>query len=398
MDITIYPRKLKGTVAAIPSKSQAHRILMCAAFSREITHMICPETNQDIEATADCLRALGAQITRTADGYDISPIESFPKSATLNCRESGSTLRFMLPVCCALGIDTTFQMSGRLPYRPLSPLWEELKRMGCALSKPTENTIYTQGKLHSGTFAVDGSVSSQFITGLLFALALMKGDNTLSVTGSIESKPYIDLTLQVLKMFGMEFDGCRFVNPTGFRSPGKITVEGDWSNGAFFLAARALGNDVAVTGLSSDSLQGDKAAFELFKALDENIIVCGKDIPDLIPILAVTAGAKNGATFQNIGRLRLKESDRIAAVSEMLNALGVKTLIKQDGMTVFPAKYHECIIDSKNDHRIAMSAAIASTIANGPVTILNAQCVNKSYPQFWSEFTRLGGYYEQYIR
>lgn len=398
MDITIYPRKLKGTVAAIPSKSQAHRILICAAFSREMTHMICPETNQDIEATADCLRALGAQIDRTDDGYHISPIRSIPKTASLNCRESGSTLRFMLPVCCALGVDATFQLSGRLPCRPLSPLWEELERMGCELSRPTENTIHTRRMLHDGNYTIDGSVSSQFITGLLFAIALMGTESTLSVTGSIESKPYIDLTLQVLKMFGMEFDGCRFISTSGFHSPGKITVEGDWSNGAFFLAAKTLGNDIAVTGLSADSFQGDKAALDILNALDEKITVCGKDIPDLIPILAVTAGAKNGAAFQNIGRLRLKESDRIAAVSEMLNTLGAKTRVTQDDMTVFPAKYHGGIIDSKNDHRIAMSAAIASTVASTPVTVLNAECVNKSYPQFWSEFTRLGGYYEQYIR
>ena len=394
MDITIYPRKLKGTVSAIPSKSQAHRILICAAFSREITHMICPETNQDIEATADCLRSLGAQITRTDDGYEISPVQSVPKIATLNCRESGSTLRFMLPICCALGVDTTFRMSGRLPYRPLSPLWEELVRMGCELSRPTENAIRTQGKLISGNFTIDGSVSSQFITGLLFALALMTGENTLSITGSIESKPYIDLTVQVMKLFGMHFEGCCFQNQNGFRSPGKITVEGDWSNGAFFLAAKALGNDVTVTGLCPDSFQGDKAAFNLLNELDDHINVNGKDIPDLIPILAVTAGAKSGATFQNIGRLRLKESDRIAAISEMLSVLGAKTHIDQDGMTVFPAVYHGGIIDSKNDHRIAMSAAIASTVASGPVTILNAECVNKSYPQFWTEFKRLGGYYE----
>ena len=398
MDITIYPRKLKGTVSAIPSKSQAHRILICAAFSREITHMICPETNQDIEATADCLRSLGAQITRTDDGYEISPVQSVPKVATLNCRESGSTLRFMLPICCALGVDTTFRMSGRLPYRPLSPLWDELVRMGCELSMPSENTIHAQGKLISGHFTIDGSVSSQFITGLLFALALMPGDNTLSITGSIESKPYIDLTVQVMKLFGMHFEGCCFQNQNGFRSPGKITVEGDWSNGAFFLAAKALENDVTVTGLCPDSFQGDKAAFKLLNELDDHIIVNGKDIPDLIPILAVTAGAKSGATFQNIGRLRLKESDRIAAISEMLSVLGGKTHIDQDGMTVFPAVYHGGIIDSKNDHRIAMSAAIASTVASGPVTILNAECVNKSYPQFWTEFKRLGGYYEQYIR
>ncbi len=398
MDITVYPRKLQGTVQAIPSKSQAHRILICAAFAENPTNMICPATNQDIEATADCLRALGAQITRTDDGYAISPIRSLPKKAILNCRESGSTLRFMLPICAALGVQTTFQMAGRLPSRPLSPLWEELERMGCQLSRPTENTIFCHGKLHSGIFTIDGGVSSQFITGLMFALALMGGHSTLHVTGNIESKPYIDMTEQVLSMFGLSFNGSQFVSNHTLRSPGEITVEGDWSNGAFFLAAKALGNDVEICGLSSDSRQGDKAALQLTKALCQNITVCGKDIPDLIPILAVTAGAKSGAVFENIGRLRLKESDRVQAVAEMLTNFGVQVQVCGDSMTVFPAKFKGCVIDSKNDHRIAMSAAIASTVADGPVTILNAQCVSKSYPQFWSEFTRLGGYYEQYIR
>lgn len=398
MDITLYPRKLQGAVQAIPSKSQAHRILICAAFAENKTKMICPATNQDIEATADCLRALGTQITRTADGYEIIPTQSIPNKATLDCRESGSTLRFMLPICAALGVQTTFQMAGRLPSRPLSPLWEELERMGCQLSRPTENTIFCQGKLHSGVFTIDGGVSSQFITGLMFALALMGGHSTLHVTGNIESKPYIDMTEQVLSIFGLSFNGGQFVGNHTLRSPGEITVEGDWSNGAFFLAAKALGNDVEICGLSSDSRQGDKAALQLTKALCQNITVCGKDIPDLIPILAVTAGAKSGAVFENIGRLRLKESDRVQAVAEMLTNFGAKVQVCGDSMTVFPAQLKGCVIDSKNDHRIAMSAAIASTVADGPVTILNAQCVSKSYPQFWSEFTRLGGYYEQYIR
>ena len=398
MDITIYPRKLQGIVQAIPSKSQAHRILICAAFAENPTKMICPATNQDIEATADCLRALGAHIVRTSNGYDIFPIQSLPKKATLDCRESGSTLRFMLPICAALGVDTTFQMSGRLPSRPLSPLWEELERMGCQLSRPTENTLFCQGKLHSGIFTIDGGVSSQFITGLMFALALMCGDSTLHVTGNIESKPYIDMTEQVLAMFGLSFNGSQFVGNNLLRSPGEIVVEGDWSNGAFFLAAKALGNDVEVSGLSSDSRQGDRAAAQLTKSLSQNITVCGKDIPDLIPILAVTAGAQNGAVFENIARLRLKESDRVQAVAEMLTNFGAQVQVSEDSMAVFPARFKGCIIDSKNDHRIAMSAAIASTVADGPVSILNAQCVSKSYPQFWSEFTRLGGYYEQYIR
>ena len=190
MDITIWPQKLQGTVAAIPSKSQAHRLLICAAFSDGETILQCSETNRDIEATADCLRALGADIVRTADGYRILPIRRLPESAVLNCCESGSTLRFMLPIAGALGVDALFQMEGRLPCRPLSPLWEEMERMGCKLSRPGETTIRCTGKLKTGNYSIDGSVSSQFVTGLLFALSLIGGDSHLEITGKIESKPW----------------------------------------------------------------------------------------------------------------------------------------------------------------------------------------------------------------
>lgn len=398
MDITIYPRKLSGTVQAIPSKSQAHRILICSAFSDAPVTIECPQTNQDIEATAGCLRSLGADITRTGNGYVVTPIQIIPTAAILDCCESGSTLRFMLPICASLGVDTTFKLSGRLPQRPLSPLWEELERMGCILSRPTQNTIRCLGKLRSGTYSIDGSVSSQFITGLLFALALLPGKNDLRVTGQIESRPYIDMTLQVLETFGVYTHDFHFNNAFPFHSPGTICVEGDWSNGAFFLAAKFLGNDIKVTGLSDDSKQGDLACSKILEALYRPITVCGKDIPDLIPILSVAAGASEGATFTNIGRLRLKESDRVEAIREMLSTLGADVQVKEDTLFVSPAPYCGGIVDSKNDHRIAMSAAIASTIASTPVTILGAECVKKSYPDFWSEFTRLGGYYEQYIR
>lgn len=398
MDITIYPRKLSGHINAIPSKSQAHRILICAAFSDTPVTIICPATNDDIEATAGCLRSLGAKITRTPEGYIVSPVEKLPDTALLNCNESGSTLRFMLPVCASLGVDTTFQMSGRLPQRPLSPLWEELERMGCRLSRPTESTLRCQGRLRSGQYTIDGSVSSQFITGLLFALALLPGENRLTVTGQIESKPYIEMTEQVLQLFGVNTTNYRFFGNLPFHSPGEIIVEGDWSNGAFFLAAKAMGNPVEITGLAPDSKQGDRAAYELMEVISSPITVCGKDIPDLIPILAVVAASSQGGTFQNIGRLRLKESDRVAAVAQMLTTLGAAVQVDGDTMVVSPAPFSGGVIDSKKDHRIAMAAAIASTVSSAPITILGAECVKKSYPDFWSEFQRLGGYYEQYIR
>jgi len=398
MDITIYPKKLSGTLQIIPSKSQAHRLLICAAFSDKPTKLICPATNRDIEATANCLNAIGAQITRTDDGYLVVPVSSVSRQAVLDCGESGSTLRFMLPIAGALGVDATFQMAGRLPERPLSPLWEELQRMGCVLSRPTKSSINCTGKLRAGEYCIDGGVSSQFITGLLFALALLPGESQLQVTGSVESKPYIEMTQKALKLFGIDATSYRFSVFAPFRSPGTVFVEGDWSNGAFFLGANALGNHIRLEGLDPNSAQGDRAAAELMELLQENITVSGKDIPDLIPILSVVAGHSKGATFENIGRLRLKESDRIDSVASMMRALGADVQTGPDWMNVSPSTYQGCVIDAQNDHRIAMSAAIASTVAQGPVTILGAECVNKSYPDFWSVFTKLGGYYEQYIR
>ena len=398
MDITIYPRKLNGTLSIIPSKSQAHRLLICSAFADQPTELICPAANKDIEATIDCLNALSAHILPTKQGYQVVPVSAIPEEAVLDCGESGSTLRFMLPIAAALGVKATFVMSGRLPSRPLSPLWEELERMGCHLSRPTENTIHCAGKLQHGIFSINGSVSSQFITGLMFALALLPEKSELKITGKTESKPYIQMTEQALALFGVTSTGYRFGCSYPFHSPGTLTVEGDWSNGAFFCCANALGNNITIHGLNEHSAQGDKAVGDILTKLNQCITVSGEDIPDLIPVLAVTAGARHGATFQNIGRLRLKESDRIASTEAMLNALGAKVAVSDSGMQVLPGEYHECVIDSHNDHRIAMAAAVASTVANGPVTILGAECVNKSYPSFWEEFTRLGGYYEQYIR
>ena len=398
MDITIYPHKLRGTLTAIPSKSQAHRLLIRAAFSDAVTILKCPATNQDIEATADCLRALGAKIERTDSGYTVQPIANIPESAVLDCHESGSTLRFMLPIAGALGVDATFVMAGRLPQRPLSPLWEEMERCGCSLSRPTMNTIHCIGKLRSGEYAIDGSVSSQFITGLLYAMALMSGKSRLTVTGKTESKPYIEMTQRALLAFGVDTEDYSVSGSYPFKTPGELTVEGDWSNGAFFLAAKALGSELEILGLDPTSAQGDRVAAPILEELDISITVNAADIPDLVPILAVAAGAQKGATFTKVGRLRLKESDRVASVASMLQNLGSQVQVTQETLTVLPARYHSCTVDAVGDHRIAMAAAIAATVADGPVTILGAQCVAKSYPSFWEEYARLGGIYEQHIR
>lgn len=379
MDITIHPRPLRGEIQVIPSKSIAHRYLICAAFSDNPTQLICPETNRDIEATVDCLNALGAQIRRTDSGYEISPVSLIPETATLNCCESGSTLRFMLPIAGALGVDATFQMAGRLPERPLSPLWEEMERMGCTLTRPTADTIRCTGKLKAGEYKIDGGVSSQFITGLLFAQCLIPGETDLELTGQIESMPYINLTLAAQRLFGGRH----------FHSPGTVAVEGDWSNGAFWLAAKALGSELDVRNLNPDSFQGDRASSSILKDLKDNIVIDARNIPDLVPILSVVAGANQGAVFTNIQRLRLKESDRVASTIAMIQNLGGKAAEVGGHLVVWGTGFTGGTVDSVNDHRIAMAAAIAATVCKEDVTILGAECVKKSYPKFWEEYERL---------
>lgn len=396
MDITISPRRLRGDLTVIPSKSQAHRLLICAAFSDKPTLLQCAETNRDIEATADCLSALGAKILRTDSGYTVFPVKAVPEQAELHCRESGSTLRFLLPVAGALGVDALFTMEGRLPQRPLSPLWEEMERMGCTLTRPTSDTIRCTGKLRPGAYRIDGGISSQYITGLLLALSLLGSGSQLEITGKAESRPYIEMTKAAISLFGGDPD---HPGEKRFHSPGAVSVEGDWSNGAFFLAANELGSHLNLRGLDPDSPQGDRAVLGILPLLRSGAPrVSAADIPDLVPILSVAAASNHGAVFTDIRRLRMKESDRVASVMAMLKSLGGRAEADDNTLTVFPSGFTGGVVDSFNDHRIAMSAAIAATVCTGPVTVLGAECVSKSYPGFWEEYRRLGGNYEQHVR
>lgn len=396
MDITLFPTPLQGEITPIPSKSQAHRLLILAAFADAPSELLCAETNRDIEATADCLNALGADIRRTDTGYIVHPVRALPQKAVLNCCESGSTLRFLLPVAGALGVDATFLLEGRLPQRPLSPMWEEMERMGCSLSRPTPNTIHCTGKLRPGHYTIDGGVSSQYITGFLLALSLLDSPSVLEITGKLESTPYVDLTKDALRRFGADPEHLGLCK---LHSPGTLSVEADWSNAAFFLAANALGSHLDIQGLNPNSAQGDRAAAWLLPELTRKALtIDASDIPDLVPILSVTAACFQGATFTNIRRLRLKESDRVASVIAMLEALGGHAEAGDNTLHIFGTGLVGGTVDSMNDHRIAMSAAIAAIRCTEPVTILGAQCVQKSYPKFFDEYRRLGGRYEQYLR
>ena len=398
MDLRIFPGKLTGQTAAIPSKSQAHRLLICAALADGPTQLHCAQSNRDLDATAACLNALGAEVRATENGFSVRPMEHIPAKATLPCGESGSTLRFLLPLAAALGVEATFRLEGRLPQRPLSPLWEELERKGCQLSRPTPDTILCRGQLQPGSFRLSGSISSQYFTGLMLALPLLSGSSRLLVQGELESKPYVDMTRQTLALFGVQADLGEIQGSQRYQSPGRVTVEGDWSNAAFFLTAQALGSPVSVTGLNPDSAQGDREIGNLLQSMETCSTISGAQIPDLIPILAVFAACRQGAVFTHIQRLRMKESDRVASTLAMITALGGHGWADADTMTISGTGLTGGQVDAHNDHRIAMASAIAATCCSQPVILLDAQCVQKSDPHFWEVYAQLGGQYEQYLR
>ena len=402
MKATIYPSVLSGEIEAIASKSQAHRLLICAALADCETRIRCATLSADIEATAACLRALGADVVYDGGVFTVAPIRERPASAVIDCGESGSTLRFLLPVVCALGIDTTIVLHGRLPERPLSPLWEELERHGASLSRPTAGTIRASGRLSGGDFMIAANVSSQFISGLLFALPLLGEECRIRLTGTLESASYLEMTVRALRAFGVEadFDGSIYRLPSGqkYVSPGEAAVEGDWSNAAFWICAdRILGGTLSITGLDPDSPQGDRAAEKasLRIAAGSAAVDC-RDIPDLVPALAVLASVSPGQTrFINAGRLRIKESDRLKTTAALLTALGGQIEELPDGLVVTGvSSLAGGEVDSANDHRIAMSAAVAALACREPVILHGAEAVNKSYPAFWDDYRRLGGHFE----
>lgn len=415
MNVTLTPSTPNGKIKAIASKSAAHRALICAAFASESTEIICSETNADIDATVRCLCALGAKITRRGASFVVLPIKSLPTNASLDCGESGSTLRFLLPIVSALGCNTEFKMAGRLPNRPLSPLREELESHGADISEAGSNPLKISGKACAGEYKIRGDVSSQFISGLLFALSLLEGESRILLTSAIESAPYINMTLKTLYDFGADISvderGFTVRGIKKFTSPKAVTVEGDWSNAAFMLAAGAVakGGGVSVTSLDADSLQGDRAILELLvrfgadvrRKNDKIIVRSGElygididaiNIPDLVPILAVIAAAANGRTvIRGASRLKLKESDRLSSVSDMLFTLGASIAKTDDGLIIDGGKrLSGGIVSSHSDHRIAMSAAIASLLCEDEVTITDAEAVEKSYPTFWEDIATLG--------
>ncbi len=396
MDIKITPKKLKGTAAAISSKSDAHRRLIAAALSDKPTEIFLNIISKDIEATIGCLEAMGAKIERRSGSLYVTPMSVGSESPMLNCCESGSTLRFLLPVAAAVCHTPRLTGDGRLPARPLSPLIEEMENNGCKFSSKSLPMTIESG-LTSGVFKLPGNISSQYITGLLLSLPLLEGDSDITLTSPLESRGYVNMTLDTLNTFGigLSITGVGYHIPGGqkYISPGRIDVEGDWSNAAFWLTADFLGGNVSVTGTDSLSPHEDKQIINILGRLKDGCAVDARDIPDLVPIIAVAAcGIAGTVTIYNVSRLRLKESDRIQTVTDMITSLGGSIASTDDSIIINgTGSLKGGHTDGFNDHRIVMAAAIASCICEEEVVIHGAQAVNKSYPGFFDEFNALGG-------
>ena len=393
MDIRITPKSLNGSVEIISSKTYAHRILIAAALSDKPTEIYVNTMSEDIMATTECINSMGAKAVYDEKNklITVTPITAIDTAVVLNARESGSTARFILPVAAALFDSVSLNGYGRLPKRPLKPLLREMAKNGVKASSDFI-PLKTEGRLKSGVFEIEGNISSQYITGLLMALPLLDGDSEIRLTTPLESRSYVDITVDVLKTFGINIEKTPsgyIVTSGKYISPSRIVTEGDWSNAAFWIVANEISGGVTVSGLKADSLQGDRKITELLK---ETEIDAG-DIPDLVPVLSVLALSRNKVTrIYNAGRLRLKESDRLEAIKTSLTDFGGDIKIEGDSLIINgKGRIRGGRASGFSDHRIVMSLAIASLIADNECIIEGAQSVGKSYPDFFEEFNRLGG-------
>ena len=435
MKVTITPTKLSGAITPPPSKSQAHRLIIAAALGGGISTISNVARSQDITATLSCLGALGMLTEWT--GEDQARLHglgnSIPQMGPVpyfDCGESGSTLRFLIPIALAVVGGGVFTGRGRLMERPQKPYFDLFDEKGI-IYEQKDGGLTVQGTLPSGEYRLPGDVSSQFITGLLYALPLLEGDSEIVLTTPLESRDYVAMTLDVLKQFGITVERQGFAR---FRIPGNqrylsrdTAIEADWSQAGFWYAAAGIGNDVTVTGMNERSIQGDRIIVDYGRMIDGKPLSGGVKVPiyrgvegetpppiepvqpprgghsasldvspcpDLVPPLAVWGALMNGALYiKNAARLRIKESDRLASVTATLNAMGARVKEGPDCLTIIgqTSLAGGVTVDCCNDHRIAMMAAIAVTRCEQPVTLLGAECVNKSYPSFWEDYQHLGG-------
>lgn len=425
--LKIKPGKLKGNIKIPPSKSMAHRAVICAALSDGISKIRNIEFSDDIIATINAMRALGAVINEEKDYLEVKgvnfkndiPTREFER--VIDCNESGSTLRFLIPISLVFEGVTRFIGTGNLGKRPLDTYYNIFDEQNIEYHyKENELDLLIIGLLKAGEFKVRGDISSQFITGLLFALPLLNGDSKIVITTDLESKSYIDLTLSAMKDFGIEIinnDYKEFIIKGNQKYKARdYTVEGDYSQGAFFLVADSLKSEVSILDLKEDSLQGDREVIDILRRMGMKIerynnslrgkvegqlkatVIDGAQCPDIIPILALAAALGDGKTeIINAERLRIKECDRLRAVTSELNKLGAKIEEKKDGLVIEGVKRLKgnAEVWSHKDHRIAMTLAIASTICDGEIILKDYECVSKSYPNFFDDFKQLGGAFDE---
>lgn len=420
MNIEIKPRKLKGEIHIPPSKSLSHRAIIAAALSEGVSVIENVILSQDIKATIEAMRSLGVEITVISNGRYKLIIKGKEKLELLNneinCHESGSTLRFLVPFFALVEGEVTFTGRNKLIERPLDSYYKIFDEKGVEYSNNLGNLpLKIKGGLKPGNYTLDGNISSQFITGLMFVLPLLDGDSKIIIRKNLESKGYVDLTIDILNKFGIEIENNNYesfsIKGNQHYKARDYKVEGDYSQAAFWIVANILDNDIVLRDLDKDSLQGDKAILDIINKMGisyefiedkliinsnndlKNISIDVKDCPDLVPILAVLASfAKGECRIYNAERLRIKESDRLKAISTELNKLGANVIEKEDGLVIKPIENIKGgKVDSWNDHRIAMALSVFSTRGKDTIELSRSEAINKSYPDFYDDFKKLGG-------
>lgn len=427
MIIDIKPEETGGEIRIPPSKSISHRAIFAASLANGTSRLTNVMLSEDIRATVDAARSFGAEITAEPeeDGLFTLMVTGTPEPRTqdclINCGESGSTVRFLIPLAAIDADNTVITGTGRLAERPLEPVISILEKQGFSIEKgDAELPLILTGKLKPGRFELRGDVSSQFITGLMLALPLLDGDSEIVLTTPLQSRPYVDITVAILEQFGIEIekindDHYRVQGNQAYR-PNSLEIEGDFSQAAFWLVNGTINRKTICTGLPETSVQGDFAVIDILKRADAAVTwdsgretwtaeprqtrsfhLDAADVPDLVPVLAVLAALSSGTSeIYNAERLRHKESDRLQAVTDLLTALGAECTMTGDGLIIEGGReFTGGEVDSFRDHRIAMSTAVASGRAGSDVVLFDAQCVAKSWPGFWEDFRDAGGEFRE---
>ncbi len=417
-EITLTPARLRGTATVPPSKSLAHRMIICAALADGVSRVSPIQPSQDVLAMLEGMAALGAECRLEGDVAVIRGVGAArkPEPVAIDCRESGNTLRFLFPLSLTLGTGARLTGAPGLAARPMGPYFDicAQQNIACERGEGPALSLRTRGRLSAGTYHVPGNISSQFITGLLLALSVLDEDSEIRLTTPLESTAYVDLTLDAMRSFGVAVE----VLEGGYRVRGgqkyaarDATVEGDYSHAANFLCAAALGCDVAVGGLNPDSFQGDRQALSVLRRMGADVrfadgayrfapaplhgvSVDVSEIPDVAPVLALTCALAEGrSAIRNAGRLRFKECDRFAATIEAINLLGGHARADGDAIVIDGVASFRggCTCPCHNDHRMAMLYGVAATRCERPIVLDSRECVNKTYPGFWADYAALGG-------